>query len=196
MPETDTPAAVPVRLVGRDRAITRELLVVLVVVMVAVVLAAMIAGLGDLVVGVGGAAVLALLAASALTGLDVLSSALELHPDELRLRYALGLRTRVVALPARVEIGRLRARRPTAGMHAQDLGHEDVDAGVYLRLIGDRSRITISSRKGTAFRKRWDPSCWRAGAPARASDIDVDRETMIVLESALAAAGVLVARAR
>jgi hypothetical protein len=66
--------------------------------------------------------------------------------------------------------------------------YEKVRAGVYLRFAPN---ITVGCPKGTGARKHWSPRAWSAGQSTRFWDITIDRETMVALEYALAARGIL-----
>ncbi|MCY0987544.1 hypothetical protein OV203_10445 [Nannocystis sp. ILAH1] len=116
--------------------------------------------------------------------------------DALRLRRTLGLRERVVRLPASIEIGRMTETRGNAAlstyndeMHVDD-GKEEL-VGTYLRLGAGRAGMIIGCRQKTGFRHHWDPKGWRAGPAYNGCDIEVKGPILVAIEYMLAERGLL-----
>ncbi|HEY5946620.1 MAG TPA: hypothetical protein VIV40_14055 [Kofleriaceae bacterium] len=192
--EADTP--VPT-FAGKDRILTRELVVVLIVLFViaTVVLAATGPKLTTTSVVIGGGMVLAVLTLGTIASLGLLPARVEIDGDRVRLRYALGLRTRTLAMPERIEVGRAVTMRPQAGMATYEhSAHEEVDDGGYVRLIDGKRRITVGCRAGTSFKKYWSSTRWSAAKPTRWIDITLGREAMVALEYELVGRGLLAPR--
>jgi len=194
-PETGAGAtAATLRFGGKDRALGRGLFGALLVSVACAVVVIVLKGpeLSTATTAAIGIPVVVLLFAALTASFDLLPARLELKDDRVTLRYALGVVRRSAPLPKHVEVGKLWTVRPSAIMPGDGRG-EKVAAGFYLRL--SRSpRITVGCPKGIATRKHWAPGSWRDGRKTRFWDITLDRTTMVELEYALAARGVLVPR--
>jgi hypothetical protein len=124
-----------------------------------------------------------------LVWLGHLPAHLSLQGDALTLRYCLGLLTRTVRLPAKLEVGTLVQFRPDAlTPNEVNASGEDVPIGHYLRL-GDR--LLIACTGDSSFRTHWNPQAFHSGPHRRSWDITVDRTAQVELEYQLAARGLL-----
>lgn len=182
---------------GKDHAMTPVVLVLLLLGMVAIGVGAAVQGqLRDELAFAAAAVVGVPLLLLVLAGSGVFPARLSLDGHRLRLRYFWGLLGKSVRLPAPIEVGGLTKRRPSAitSSYAADydggLGHDTVKAGVYLCIGG----IAVGSNKGTAFRKHWDPSGWKAAGKRKRWHITLPRESVVQLEYHLAARGYLAPR--
>lgn len=122
--------------------------------------------------------------------LRVFPCTLAIDGDAMVLRYALGMRQRVVPLLCAIEVGAILTTRPDAIL--QEHGPTVTErTGSYLRLVGDKA-ITIGCGNSTLFAEHWRPEGWTKGARRKSCDVVVTRETMVAIEYALAKRGVLV----
>lgn len=115
--------------------------------------------------------------------------------DTLRLRRTLGLRERVVRLPAPIEAGPMTETMGNAVMSSYHDemhvgGGREETVGVYVRL-GGRAGLTIGCRQQTGFRHHWDPKGWRAGPAHNGCDIEVQGPILVAIEYMLAERGLL-----
>lgn len=124
-----------------------------------------------------------------LAWLGHLPARLSLDGDVLTLRYCLGLLTRTVRLPAKIEVGTLIQFTPDAltpdEVHATG---RDETVGHYLRLADN---LIIACTHKSAFRSHWDPRSYQSGPRRRSWDITIDRTAQVELEYQLAARGLL-----
>ncbi len=117
--------------------------------------------------------------------LGAFKATIVLDGDTLVLRHSFGLGRLRATLPASIETGSL--LRPRGGVHASDPHAGPVRDGWYLR-VGD---ITIGCLQSTSFPTHWSPTGWRKAKPRMTRDVNVDQSTMVAIEYALAARGVL-----
>lgn len=124
-----------------------------------------------------------------LVWLGRLPARLSLDGDVLTLRYCLGLLTRAVRLPARLEVGTLVQFRPDPltpnEVHATG---RDESVGHYLRLADN---LIIACTHKSSFAAHWDPRSFHPGPRRRSWDITLDRTAQVELEYQLAARGLL-----
>ncbi len=190
--------AAPLVLAGRDRAVQRELLGALSIVAVAGAIGFPLAirfELGDAALYVLLAVLLPIVGGLMAAMLDAFGGTLELEGGQLRLRRVFGLRVRVLSLPARVELGRMRALRSPAGMaQYESARHVEVDDGVYLRLTDGRTSITVTTPGETGFAKHWADEGWHEAPRTRRADLVIGRDAWVALEYALSEAGSLTLR--
>ena len=123
-----------------------------------------------------------------LAALNLFRAKLVLDQGTLELRYACGLLTHRLTLPALLESGSLWAGRQAAGMSSYEHSvTEDVRVGSYLRLSNEQAAITVGCKGGSELRKHWDASRIRSGPRRRRWDITLDRVSSVELQYLLAA---------
>lgn len=123
-----------------------------------------------------------------LAAFNLFRAKLVLNQGTLELRYAFGLLTHRLTLPAVLEAGSLWAGRQAAGMSSYEHSvTEDVRVGSYLRLSNEQVAITVGCKGGTELRKHWDGSGIRSGPRRRRWDITLDRVSSVKLQYHLAA---------
>ncbi|PRP92114.1 hypothetical protein ENSA5_51540 [Enhygromyxa salina] len=191
--ELQTAASETTRWSGADKGIVVPMIGLLVAwgvgLTVAVALGVPIGDLGSAIVG---GACLVAMGLSAAAVLGVFKARLELDGDRLRLRWLFGLGSRSVALPAKLESGRLVGKKLVAPGLSMVAGQaEDKDMGAYLRLSSGGSTITVGANKAAGLAKHWAQKGWSRGPKARLWSITVDRSVLVALEYQLAARGQL-----
>lgn len=180
--------------VGKDRASLRLVLFLFAAMAFSIPAASV---LGTWVLWILGPLDAAALAVLFLVIADRLLARLEWTPDGLRLRYGFGLVNRTLEAVERIEVGSLRDSRSSAILSSystrlpDNVGHQRVSAGWYIRLIGRGGAITVGCPKGTGFRQRWDAHGWSAASTRRVWDITLDRAAMVALEYRLVELGLL-----
>lgn len=113
---------------------------------------------------------------------------LELEGSSLRVRWMLGLATKRVSLPAKIETGALmREQASTINQDNVVLNVSDHRVGTYLRI----GSITIASEEAAGLGRHWAQKGWSKGKKIKRRDIDVDRAGMIAIEYQLAGRGQL-----
>jgi hypothetical protein len=109
-----------------------------------------------------------------------------LHP-------ALGLRSRTVSSPAKLEVGSALERRSSAirvGADVTFTNEGDRRLGSYLRLHDAMGSITVLAA-GTSLREFWNLAGTRNGPKRSRYDIKLDAPAFVELEYLLAAQGLL-----
>jgi hypothetical protein len=188
-----TPSTV-VRLTGVDRRIQWPLagLPILWAIGVTIVFAVGLP-MTDSLMAIVGASLLLSCVPMAAALLGVFRAHLELEGEQVRLRWSLGRST--IALPAKLESGRLVERRANVLDHQQETGPgQDQDVGVYLQLRQGNVVMTVGAKQGIGLGKHWAPHGWRKGSKRRSCDILVDRNALVAIEYHLAARGLLTPR--
>jgi hypothetical protein len=188
----DASSGAIVRLTGVDRRIRRPLFALPVVWLLAA-LSSVIAGvpLTDASVAIMGAGLLVFGFVPVFVALRGLVQArIELEGEVVRLIWAFGRTT--VALPAKLESGRLLERAANVLDHQHETGPgTDKHAGVYLCLRQDGTSITVGAPKAAGLGKDWAANGWSKGPARRSWDITVDRNALVAIEYHLAARGLL-----
>jgi hypothetical protein len=138
----------------------------------------------------GGTGLLAFgLAAAAFTG--AFKATLELEGETLHLRWLLGLASKQVRLPAKLETGTLtRQQLSNVTQDNVNVDSEEVKVGTYLRLRGGDT-ITIGAEGVAGLGKYWAQKGWSKAKKTRRTDIDIDGAALVALEYQLAARGQL-----
>lgn len=167
---------------------------------IVLILAAVALGLGGQPSdGVVALAVLVLLSCFGLFGLSLLGvfkAELRLEAGAVRLRFLFGLRERVMALPAELEVGRLVEMRVAAGSHQlENAPGEEVRAGAYLKLTQGGRSLVVGAR-GAGLAQRWAAGTFRQAKKRASWDITLERQGMLQLEYHLARLGLLRPRLR
>ncbi len=126
---------------------------------------------------------------------DKFKAQLEVGPDSVRLRYALGMAWTAATFPLRFETGSL-IKREEQGMAKDGHGYygpsEDVHAGSYIRCTGaNGTSLILGSKSGTQLRKYWRDDEIAATKNRRRRDVDLTAVQMIQIQYHLAARGQL-----
>jgi hypothetical protein len=179
---------------GKDRRVIVTSLIALAIAFVAVIVIINASGLSVMHNAsralLGGCLVIAVI--PLLGALNKLPGSITLDRDAIVLRHSLGLGRRRVTLPCPLEAGALWRTRPDligtqAGVNAPGTPER---FGSYLRFAGPRA-ITLGCSQAIQLTEHWAPATVRAGQRRRLFDLLLDRPSLVALEYALAARGVL-----
>jgi hypothetical protein len=189
-----SPVAGGVRLTGVDHRIRWPLSALPILWLIGVIVVFAIGGpITDATMAIVGASLLLACAPLTAAVLGVFRAHIELDGEQVRLRWAFGATT--IALPAKLESGRLIERRADVLDHQQETGTaHDETVGVYLRLSQGGATVTVGAKQGAGLGKHWAAKGWSSGPKRRSCDITVDRSALVAVEYLLAARGLLLVR--
>ncbi len=148
---------------------------------------------GKAVVLVAGGLGLAFSALLAAAETDRLRARLTFDGGSLSLSHGLGLRRRVVALPAELEVGSAWEKWMTGQRVGEDVywtSHGDRRVGGYLRIFSGSQSITVLTFK-TSVKQYWSPKGLQIGPRRFRGDITLGAAEFVALEYLLASRGML-----
>lgn len=183
----------PLRVRGVDRSLSIPSIVLMVVwgagfMAVTITSGGQFSGTTAAILGVSCALALGLMGA---TFGGLFKATLELDGEVVRVRRLLGLATKQLRLPVKLETGAFMQKKASdIAAGNENLATVEVRAGAYLRLRNDGT-ITIGAPGAPGLGKHWAQKGWSKGKKTRRADIEIDRDGLVALEYRLAARGQL-----